>query len=66
MRYLVSTYTNAGDTALDPFAGSGTTGIACVKAGLHFIGAEIDPAYFAIAERRIAEAQPTLFAGLVD
>lgn len=42
---------------LDPFMGSGTTGVACVRAGLNFIGIEIDPDYFAIAERRIKEAQ---------
>ena len=49
-------------TIFDPFMGSGTTGVAwCVKAGLSFIGAEIDPAYFAIAERRIAEAATPLF-----
>jgi site-specific DNA-methyltransferase (adenine-specific) len=37
--------------------GSGTTGVACVETGRNFIGIEIDPQYFAIAERRIAEAQ---------
>jgi len=46
-----------GDTILDPFMGSGTTGVACVQTGRNFIGIEIDPTYFAIAERRIAEAQ---------
>ena len=45
------------DTILDPFMGSGTTGVACVQTGRNFIGIEIDPTYFAIAERRIAEAQ---------
>jgi len=51
-----------GDTILDPFMGSGTTGVACVKTGRNFIGIEIDPGYFAIAEKRIAEAkmQPRL------
>jgi len=46
-----------GDTILDPFMGSGTTGVACVKTGRNFIGIEIDPDYYAIAEKRIAEAQ---------
>ena len=41
----------------DPLMGSGTTGVACVQTGRNFIGIEIDPTYFAIAERRIAEAQ---------
>lgn len=45
------------DTVLDPFMGSGTTGVACMQTGRNFIGIEIDPTYFAIAERRIAEAQ---------
>lgn len=40
--------------------GSGTTGVACVQTGRSFIGIEIDPTYYAIAERRIAEAQQQL------
>ena len=52
-----------GATILDPFMGSGTTGVACVKTGRNFIGVEIDPTYYAIAERRIhdAQQQPPLF-----
>jgi site-specific DNA-methyltransferase (adenine-specific) len=42
---------------LDPFSGSGTTGIAAVQSGRDFIGIEIDPEYFDIACRRIEEAQ---------
>jgi len=57
MRWCIENYTNPGDTILDPFMGSGTTGVACVQTGRNFIGIEIDPTYFAIAERRIAEAQ---------
>lgn len=58
MEYLVRlTKTPTGGVVLDPFMGSGTTGVACVRAGLNFIGIEIDPDYFAIAERRIKEAQ---------
>lgn len=50
-------------TILDPFMGSGTTGVAAVKLGRRFIGIEIDPKYFDIACRRIEEAakQPDLF-----
>jgi DNA modification methylase len=55
--YLIRTYTNEGDTVLDITMGSGTTGVACVQTGRNFIGIEIYPPYFAIAERRIAEAQ---------
>jgi DNA modification methylase len=52
-----------GAIVLDPFMGSGTTGVACVRTGRKFIGIEIDPGYFAIAQKRIAEAQmqPRLF-----
>jgi len=48
---------------LDPFMGSGTTGVACMKLGRKFIGIEIEPKYFDIACRRIEEAwkQPRLF-----
>ncbi len=51
-------------TILDPFMGSGTTGVACAKLGRKFIGIEIEPKYFDIACRRIEEAyrQPRLFA----
>lgn len=49
---------------LDPFMGSGTTGVACVKLDRKFIGIEREPKYFDIACRRIEEAykQPRLFA----
>lgn len=46
-----------GWTILDPFMGSGTTGVACVQTGRNFIGIEIDPTYYAIAERRIKEVR---------
>lgn len=44
-------------TVLDPYMGSGTTGVACVTSGRKFIGIEIDPDYFAIACKRIEAAQ---------
>jgi len=52
-----------GRTILDPFMGSGTTGVACAKLGRKFIGIEIEPKYFDIACKRIEEAyaQPDLF-----
>lgn len=43
-------------TIFDPFMGSGTTGVACVKTGRNFIGCEIDETYFNIAQKRIDEA----------
>jgi site-specific DNA-methyltransferase (adenine-specific) len=46
-----------GGTVLDPFMGSGTAGVACVRAGRDFVGVEINEVYFKVAERRIAEAQ---------
>ena len=60
---LVAPFSQAGGTILDPFMGSGTTGVACVKLGRKFIGIEIDHGYFDIACRRIekAYAQPDLF-----
>ena len=54
---LVERITNPGDLILDPFMGSGTTGVACVQTGRNFIGIEIDPTYYAIAEKRIHDAQ---------
>jgi site-specific DNA-methyltransferase (adenine-specific) len=56
MRWCLS-FLPEGCTVLDPFMGSGTTGVACVQTGRNFIGIEIDPAYFAIAEKRIAAAR---------
>jgi site-specific DNA-methyltransferase (adenine-specific) len=44
----------AGSTIFDPYMGSGTTGVAAVQLGMKFIGCELDPTYFQIAERRIA------------
>ena len=46
-----------GGTVLDPFMGSGTTGVACVREGRSFIGIEREPEYHAIAEARIAHAR---------
>ena len=56
MEYLIRTYTNEGDTVLDFTMGSGTTGVACANTGRRFIGIELDPGYFEIAQRRISEA----------
>jgi site-specific DNA-methyltransferase (adenine-specific) len=63
MEYLIRTYTNEGDTVLDNCMGSGTTGVACANTGRKFIGIERDPGYFAIATRRIAEAEPAPVLG---
>ena len=56
LEYLIRTYTKPGETVLDNCMGSGSTGVACVHTGRRFIGMEQDEQYFAVAERRIAEA----------
>lgn len=63
MREIVTDFTSAGETILDPFMGSGTTGVACVQLQRSFIGIELDETYFDIACKRIEEAykQPSLF-----
>ena len=56
MQWLVERLTDPHHTILDPFMGSGTTGVACAKLGRKFIGIEIERRYFDIACRRIEEA----------
>jgi site-specific DNA-methyltransferase (adenine-specific) len=53
--YLIKTYTSVGDTILDNCIGSGTTAVAAINTGRNFIGIELDPEYFKIAEKRINE-----------
>jgi DNA modification methylase len=60
MAEIIADFTNPGDTILDPFMGSGTTGVACVKTGRNFIGMELDKGYYDIAQRRIEQAQMQL------
>ena len=57
MEYLIKTYTNRNETVLDFAMGSGTTGVACKNLHRNFIGIELDPDYFKIAEERIQNAQ---------
>lgn len=59
----IAQFTDVGETILDPFAGSATTGVACIQAGRDFIGIEKDAGYHAIAAKRLADAaaQPMLF-----
>lgn len=54
---FVQNFTEKNDTILDPFMGSGTTGVAAVQMGRQFIGIEREPKYFDIACKRIEEAQ---------
>jgi len=64
MTILIQKYTNPYDIILDPFMGSGTTGVAAVQLNRNFIGIEIEPKYFDIAEKRIKEAQMQLVMDL--
>lgn len=61
MRWCLSLLPEHCDTILDPFMGSGTTGVAAVRLGRKFIGIEIEPKYFEIAKRRI-QAEVDRFA----
>ncbi len=63
MLWAVSLASTTTQTIMDPFMGSGTTGVACVKLGRRFVGVELDPGYFDIACERIRKAydQPDMF-----
>jgi DNA modification methylase len=56
MKWLVKLVAHPGDTVLDPFTGSGTTGVACVELGRDFVGIEREAEYVEIARRRIEAA----------
>lgn len=63
MIWCVNNFSDPDMTVLDPYMGSGTTGVACMKTGRHFIGIEGDESYYLSAAKRIEEArqQPVLF-----
>lgn len=54
MLWCIEQATKPGDVVLDPFCGSGTTGVACLRLGRRFIGIEREPKYAAIARERLA------------
>ena len=56
MKWCIEQLPASCDVILDPFMGSGTTGVACVQLGRRFIGIEKEPKYFEIAKRRIMDA----------
>lgn len=64
MRYLVRLVTRKGGIVLDPFMGSGTTGVAAIQEGMNFIGIERDKHYFEIARLRISGGCSTSIAEL--
>jgi site-specific DNA-methyltransferase (adenine-specific) len=55
---LIQLYTFKDDVVLDPFMGSGATALAAAQSGRSFIGYDIDPAYVALAQTRLAEMEP--------
>jgi site-specific DNA-methyltransferase (adenine-specific) len=57
MKELILTHTNENDLILDPFMGSGTTGVAALELNRRFIGIEIDKKYFDIASKRLLEIE---------
>jgi site-specific DNA-methyltransferase (adenine-specific) len=57
MAHYVLNSTDLGDVVLDPFMGSGTTGVACARLGRRFVGIEIEERYFDVACRRIEQTQ---------
>lgn len=61
--FIISNWVQPEGVTLDPFMGSGTTGVACIKLGRRFIGIEKEPKYFDLACRRLREArkQPDMF-----
>ena len=64
MLWVIEHYTEPGDLVVDPYCGSGTTGVACVQLGRRFIGIEREAAYVEIARKRIADAQAQLQLGV--
>lgn len=57
LEYLIEKSTNEGDVVLDPFMGSGSTGVACVNTKRHYIGFELDKNYYDIACKRLDEVK---------
>ena len=57
LQIMIRNSTNEGDTVIDPFMGSGSTGVACLNTNRKFIGIELDENYFNIAEARIKQTE---------
>jgi len=56
--WFIHLFTVPGDTVLDPFLGSGTTGVVCRRLNRHFIGMELHPEYAELARKRIFSQHP--------
>ena len=69
MSYIITLFTREGDWVLDPFLGSGTTGIAAKLLNRNFIGIEMSKEYMDIAEERLSVDRNTLikyFKGVIN
>jgi len=64
MELLGRLFSHPGELILDPFAGSGTTGVAAIRLGRRFLGWEMNPAYVEIARKRLAVAREQLELGV--
>lgn len=60
LEFLIKTYTDSGETVLDPFMGSGSCGVACLSTGRRFIGMEKEPHFFISAKEWLAAEQTRL------
>jgi site-specific DNA-methyltransferase (adenine-specific) len=60
MEILVRLFSDPGELILDPFAGSGTTGVAAIRLGRRFLGWEMNPEYVEVARKRLATAREQL------
>ena len=58
--WFIKLFTRPGDLVLDPFIGSGTTAVAAITLGRHFLGAELDPEYYQLADEAISVARRTI------
>lgn len=63
--WFIKLFTRPGDTVLDPFVGSGSTAVAALRLGRHYVGIDVNAAYVELSRKRIQEARPTL-PGVAD
>lgn len=63
MEHFINLHSQPGEVILDPFAGGGTTGVACVNAGRRFIGIELTTEYFDVMCRRVEFGDPPVGSG---
>lgn len=66
MRYWIENSTRPGDLVIDPFAGTGTTGVACMQGGRRFIGIEKSPKWYEVAVKRLKLEAKTRLASQAE